>query len=95
MDDRRCSECGGELTYCGDMDFDGPTLDCKVCRLRELVRSLRAEQQELEQLCGNLLAVIHGDGGHYIDEHGWEQAINDAIDKYNLLRSRMNDQAPF
>lgn len=30
---------------------------------------------------GNLLAVIHGDGGHYIDAHGWEKAQADAEKK--------------
>lgn len=27
---------------------------------------------------GNLLAVIHGDGGHYQDEHGTAKAVADA-----------------
>ena len=26
---------------------------------------------------GNLLARIHGDGGHYIDKHGWHKACAD------------------
>ena len=34
---------------------------------------------------GDLLAVIHGDGGHYLAEHGPEKAVADAIDKYNRL----------
>jgi hypothetical protein len=31
-------------------------------------------QQEL----ANILCRIHRDGGHYIAEHGWRKAINDA-----------------
>jgi hypothetical protein len=30
---------------------------------------------------GNLLARIHRDGGHYVDEHGWRKAIDDADTK--------------
>ena len=27
----------------------------------------------------NLLAVIHGDGGHYTDKHGIDKSVKDAI----------------
>lgn len=40
-DEARCSECGGELSYCGEMGADGPTLDCKVCQLRARERRQR------------------------------------------------------
>lgn len=33
---------------------------------------------ELEQRLGNLIARIHRDGGHYIQEHGWTKAEADA-----------------
>jgi hypothetical protein len=32
---------------------------------------------------GELLAVIHGDGGHYQDKHGDAKATEDAIAKWN------------
>lgn len=35
---------------------------------------------------GELLAIIHGDGGHYQAEHGVEKAAQDAIAKVNALR---------
>lgn len=35
----------------------------------------------------DLLAVIHGDGGHYQAMHGDEKAFVDAIFKLNNLRS--------
>ena len=30
----------------------------------------------------NVLAVIHRDGGHYVDAHGVEKAVSDAVDKF-------------
>lgn len=27
----RCSECNGELSACGDMTSDGPSMDCQTC----------------------------------------------------------------
>lgn len=35
---------------------------------------------------GNLLAVIHRDGGHYYEKHGLEKACNDAQDIVCRLR---------
>lgn len=35
---------------------------------------------------GNLLAIIHGDGGHYQAKHGDEKATKDAIAKYYATR---------
>ena len=34
---------------------------------------------------GELLAVIHGDGGHYRAEHGNEKATKDALAKWSEL----------
>lgn len=31
----RCEVCNGEMSYCGANSFDGPTLDCLICQLRE------------------------------------------------------------
>lgn len=36
---------------------------------------------EREQQLGDLLARIHRDGGHYVQEHGWEKACADAENK--------------
>src|SRR4051812_12214021 len=38
-----------------------------------------------EHWLGELLAVIHCDGGHYQAQHGDEKAVKDAIDKWNNL----------
>jgi DNA mismatch repair ATPase MutS len=34
--------------------------------------------REENRHAGNLLAVMHGDGGHYISKHGWAKACEDA-----------------
>lgn len=39
-----------------------------------------------EHFLQELLAVIHGDGGHYVSEHGMEKAITDAISEVGRLR---------
>lgn len=49
-----------------------------VVRQVELARPVLPEEARLRQLLGNLLARIHGDGGHYVEEHGWEKACADA-----------------
>jgi len=49
--------------------------------------SLSLEKQILEYHLGNLLALIHGDGGHYLDKYGMEKAVQDAIIEHVRLRS--------
>lgn len=39
---------------------------------------------------GNLLAVIHRDGGHYQSEHGTAKACDDAHDIIHALRTRLD-----
>jgi hypothetical protein len=41
---------------------------------------------------GNLLAVIHGDGGHYQDAHGLEKAAADAITVVHQLRQEIAER---
>lgn len=38
---KRCDDCQAELTYCGDMTADGPSLDCPQCQLRYHIITLR------------------------------------------------------
>ena len=40
---------------------------------------------EIEGLLGELLAIIHRDGGHHQSDVGIEQAIKDAIESYYKL----------
>lgn len=56
------------------------------------------QEQEWKHRLGNLLAVIHGDGGHYIDAHGWDKAQVDAEEKIARImteRSQPVEQEPF
>lgn len=46
--------------------------------------------QQKEQMFGDLLAVIHGDGGHYVEAHGWEKAAHDAEEIVCKLRQRID-----
>jgi hypothetical protein len=59
--------------------------------LREAIE--QAEKQEpvaWQQELGNILCLIHRDGGHYISEHGWRKAIDDATLKVANLNSYMS-----
>ena len=44
---------------------------------------------DYEHLLNELLAVIHRDGGHYVQEHGIEKAVEDAIILINKERSEL------
>jgi hypothetical protein len=46
------------------------------------LEALRADNRHL----GNLLAVIHGDGGHYQQQHGTAKACEDATDKWYAMK---------
>lgn len=43
---------------------------------------------ELERELGNLLAIIHRDGGHYMIEHGARKAVEDANTEWGKLVQR-------
>jgi hypothetical protein len=45
----------------------------------------------LDHCLGELLAVIHGDGGQYREEHGDAQATDDALDVVRKLRERIDE----
>ena len=47
-------------------------------RIAEIVDPIAAERDQARTELGNLLAVIHRDGGHYQSEHGTEKASKDA-----------------
>ena len=47
------------------------------------------ERDDIKRHLGNLLARIHGDGGHYLEEHGIDKAVSDADDiVVNLFKLR-------
>lgn len=55
---------------------------------KKLLVVMRAEQaererDELRQQLGDVLAVLHGDGGHHTEAVGIKQSVEDAIEKRN------------
>ncbi len=56
--------------------------------LGKLLKYLNTAKKE-NQSFGNVLAVIHRDGGHYISTHGAEKASRDAIDIITETRTQL------
>ena len=40
-------------------------------------QAARKQNEFYKKELGNLLAILHRDGGHYITENGWEKAVED------------------
>ena len=63
-------------------------------RLKEQLKKLKDEVKQLKQenqFFGDVLAVIHKDGGHYISIHGPRKASQDAIKIILDLRKKFED----
>ena len=60
----------------------------KACRTW-IERAVRDE--EILPALGNLLAVIHGDGGQHTGAVGFLRSCSDAEQKFNALRSSLRD----
>lgn len=54
-------------------------------RLERERDELTRQHEAYVKMLGELLAVLHADGGHYRYEHGTEKAVADAITKYYEL----------
>ena len=54
------------------------------------IEAMKQEPVAWQQELGNILCLIHRDGGHYISEHGWRKAIDDATLKVANLNSYMS-----
>lgn len=68
------------------------TLEERVCQYKMhvgsvLINDLWREVKQLRADIGNLLAIIHRDGGHHEGEVGTKQAIEDAKKVYYDLRA--------
>lgn len=44
-----------------------------------------AELEPSDKWLGEVMAMLHGDGGHYVAKHGAEKAALDAVAKYHAL----------
>lgn len=67
-----------------------------VLELIEKYKALEAENERLKprheayvKMLGELLAVLHADGGHYQYEHGTEKAVEDSITKHYELKRQL------
>lgn len=84
----RIAESNGIVSEIGDTDGGEYLDDAVIGAIRQLQQDLAAVTAERDEwiAChaklfrklGNLLAVIHRDGGHYQSEHGIDKAIEDA-----------------
>jgi hypothetical protein len=69
---------------------------CMIRDLAATVEALHAEVdrlRDIERWAGGLLARIHRDGGHHINDVGWEQAFLDADDRVVEWLGRCKDAA--
>jgi len=69
-----------------------------ILKLIEQNKALEAKYERLKprheayvKMLGELLAVLHADGGHYQYEHGTEKAVADAITKYYELVKQLDE----
>lgn len=67
---------------------------CLNERFAAALPEAQAASFDYEQELGNLLARIHGDGGHYIQEHGWQKAVADADAKIVEWQAAGEPQQP-
>jgi len=62
-------------------------LDLELGRERERNRRL----ENADRLLGELLAVIHGDGGHHRRKHGDDESVKAALDRFYKLREDLDE----
>lgn len=77
-----------ELTAkCNWYNRDGARLEAERDEFKARYERLKPRHEAYVKMIGELLAVLHADGGHYQYEHGTEKAVEDAITKhYELTR---------
>lgn len=69
----RLRKTASDRVWPAPQDFDALALSSAAC-----LSALCALVEEQRQEVGNLLALIHRDGGHYLHEHGLKKALADA-----------------
>ena len=70
--------------WAADALADLDAADLEIVDLKAKIAELKGELQQ----AGNVLAVIHRDGGHYISKHGWRKACMDAKTLVVALRQK-------
>lgn len=66
-----------------------PTSECKCV----IIASSDEPTDKSAHWLGELLAIIHGDGGHYQNKHGDEKAVADAIVLIGALRQGVYEKS--
>ncbi len=96
-----CNICG--IVYPLESVEEISALRARIDRLQMQVddhgaamATLEAENKKLvrdSKALGELLAILHRDGGHYQSDHGTEKAVTDAISNYYSLTARNEEMA--
>lgn len=69
---------GDRPYWSNDMRWSDEIIVAIEQRIQKRCEEAERERAELLQELGNLLAIIHRDGGHYMSKHGVKKAIEDA-----------------
>ena len=79
-----------DLLDCAEIAWEGGLTQA----LQEASRKVESMR---DNLCdaGELLAIVHRDGGHYLNEHGWRKACEDAIKAVLQLRAEISNWKDF
>jgi hypothetical protein len=85
-----CKELARQLIEHDKKYYEKKVLDEQTILSYEMGMELLREERDEIKYAGNLLAVIHGDGGHYTDKHGWKKSTDDAIERYGVMRGKLN-----
>ena len=77
LSDERCEECNSELSPCGSPSVDGePSMDCKVCQLREQLSEAKRDSERLDWLLDKFASSFVALS---VDGMTIHQAIDEAI----------------
>ena len=77
---KQCHEVCEAIEECGASE-ELTEASMKACALLEELNSLVDNDERL----GNLLAIVHRDGGHYTEKHGVEKSYEDAKEKVSNM----------
>ena len=62
--------------------------------LKSRLAEVEAERDRLDSALRQLMAIMHGDGGHYVAVHGLSKAFDDAIALFYKMRQELEKAKP-
>lgn len=86
-DENICDACLGDPSSV----LDGNCMCRGTGKMSEAAIYLREQLTKAQFDLGNLLAVIHRDGGHYAEKHGRAQTVAGAMNVVCSLRDRLTE----